>query len=375
MKQVAIDFTPDEFGPEKVLVVYDPRTKMQGYLVVDNTARGLGKGGTRMAPELDLRETMRLARTMTWKNAAANLPLGGAKGGIVWDPNAPDREQIIRAYARSLRNLIPEEYVFGLDMGLTETDAALVVDELSNPRASTGKPDFLGGINYDELGLTGYGVVTAMKAASGFAGIELSKARAAIQGFGAVGKAVAKFAHEEKVVIVAVSDIKGAIYNPDGLDVHELLAECERKGTIADFPKGKKIPLGEEMTVPCEIIAPCAKEDLITLEVAKQIKARVIVEGANMALFPDAETYIHEKDIRYVPDFIANAGGVIGAYLESINETPDAAFDVVKTKIAENVRTIFEIARNEKIMPRQAAMKMARERVIIAMKAKGRWRD
>ena len=165
MKHVAIDFEPDDFGPEKVIVVYDPRTRMQGYLVIDNSARGLAKGGTRMAPDLDLRETMRLARTMTWKNAAAGIPWGGAKGGIVWDPQAPDREQIIRAYVRSLRNIIPEEYVFGLDMGLSENDAALAVDELSTPRASTGKPDFLGGINNNLLGTAGYGVVSSIKAA------------------------------------------------------------------------------------------------------------------------------------------------------------------------------------------------------------------
>ena len=156
MKNVYLDFKPDEFGPEKVLAVYDPRTKMLGYQVIDNTARGFGKGGVRMAPDLDIKETMRLARTMTWKSAAADLPFGGAKGGIVWDPASEDRERIIRAYARSLRNLVPDEYVCGLDMGLSEADAALVIDELCNSKTSTGKPSFLGGINYDELGLTGY---------------------------------------------------------------------------------------------------------------------------------------------------------------------------------------------------------------------------
>jgi len=121
MKNITIDFKPDDFGPEKVIIVYDPRTKMQGYLVIDNTARGLGKGGVRMAPDLDLKETMRLARNMTWKNAAADLPLGGAKGRIVADPKDPNREAIIRAYASAIRSYIPKEYAFGLDMGLTES--------------------------------------------------------------------------------------------------------------------------------------------------------------------------------------------------------------------------------------------------------------
>jgi glutamate dehydrogenase (NAD(P)+) len=154
-----IEFEPDAFGPEKIIVVHDPGTRMLGYLVIDNTARGMGKGGVRMASELAFNDVLRLARIMTWKNAAADLPLGGAKGGIVADPKDPNREAIIRAYARALRNIIPKEYVFGLDMGLTESDAALVVDELGDPKASTGKPSFLGGIPYDKLMITGYGVV------------------------------------------------------------------------------------------------------------------------------------------------------------------------------------------------------------------------
>ena len=159
MKNANIDFKPDDFGPEKVIIVYDPRTKMQGYLVIDNTARGSGKGGVRMQPNLKLEDIIRLGRIMTWKNAAADIPLGGAKGGIVADPKDPNREAIIRAYARAIRPYVPKEYAFGLDMGLTESDAALVVDELGDRKASTGKPACLGGIPYDELMITAYGVV------------------------------------------------------------------------------------------------------------------------------------------------------------------------------------------------------------------------
>lgn len=374
MKTVSMEFQPDEFGPEKVIVAYDPRTLMQGYLVIDNTARGLAKGGVRMAPDLNLRETMRLARTMTWKNAAADLPLGGAKGGIVWDPSSQDRERIIRAYARTLRNLIPEEYVFGLDMGLSENDAALVVDELNNRKAATGKPDFLGGINYDQLGLTGYGVVEAMEVACEFAMIEPKGATVAIQGFGAVGKAVAKFASEKNFRIIAVSDVKGAVYHPDGFDIKNLMDEFEEKGTVAGFPQSKKIAQGDEMTVPCDIVAPCAREDLIGIEVAKRMKAKVVVEGANMAVSPEAQDYLFRNGVWYVPDFIANAGGVIGAFAESIDETSEVAFDIVQRKIRNNTRMILQIALNERVSAREAGMKLAKERVIKAMKAKGNWR-
>ena len=374
MKLVDVDFTPDEFGPEKVIAVYDPRTNMQGYLVIDNTARGLGKGGVRMAPDLNIRETMRLARTMTWKNAVADLPLGGAKGGIVWDPASQERELIIRAYARALRNLIPNEYVFGLDMGLCENDAALVVDELSNRKAATGKPDFLGGINYDQLGLTGYGMVEAIEVACGFAEVELKKATIAIQGFGAVGAAVAKFASQKKATIVAVSDIKGAVYNPGGMDVEKLMSELNEKGTIADFPQSEKIRLGEEVMVPCDIVAPCAREDLITLEIAKRMKAKIVVEGANMAVSPGAQNHFFKKEVWYIPDFVANAGGVIGAFAESIDENADVAFDMVKRKIRKNTKMILDISQKEKVPTRDAGMRLAKERVIMAMKAKGCWR-
>jgi len=374
MKKITVDFTPDEFGPEKVLVVYDPRTRMQGYLVIDNTARGFGKGGVRMAPNLDIKETMRLARTMTWKNAAADLPFGGAKGGIVWDPTSGDRERVIRAYARALRKLVPEEYVCGLDMGLSETDAALMVDELCNRQASTGKPSFLGGINYDELGLTGFGVVKAIEVCCEFMGIAMENATVAIQGFGAVGKAVARFAHEKKMTVVAVSDVRGAVYHPDGLDPQALLMEFQQKGTIADFPIGKKIAPGEEVTVPCDVLAPCAKEDMITLAMAKDIKAKIIAEGANMSIYPDAEVWLNQQGVTYIPDFIANAGGIIGAYIESVNGSALSAFDRISTTIEGNVKIILEQSRKLKQTTREAGMQMAMERVVMAMKAKGIWK-
>jgi len=132
--------------------------------------------------------------------------------------------------------------------------------------------------------------------------------------------------------------------------------------------------MGEEMTVPCDIIAPCAKEDMITAEIAGRIKAKIITEGANLAIFPDAQSYLFQQGICYIPDFIANAGGVIGAFVESIDETPDVAFDMVKKKIENNVKTILEISKKENISPREAGLKMAKERVIVAMMAKGIWK-
>ena len=182
----------DDWGPEKIVVVSHRRTGMRGVLVIDNTARGIGKGGTRMAPTVTVTEIARLARNMTWKWAGVDLFYGGAKAGIVADPAAPDKEAVLRAFARALANEVPREYVLGLDMGLTEDDAAVVADELGDRGAAVGTPAHLGGIAYDQLGVTGYGVAEAADAAAEHRGRPLRGARVAIQGFGAVGSAAAR---------------------------------------------------------------------------------------------------------------------------------------------------------------------------------------
>jgi glutamate dehydrogenase (NAD(P)+) len=350
---------------------------MFGYLVIDNTARGMGKGGVRMASNLTFNDVMRLARIMTWKNAAADLPLGGAKGGIVADPKDRNRETIIRAYARALRNIIPKEYVFGLDMGLTESDAALVVDELGDPKTSTGKPAFLGGIPYDKLMITGYGVVEAIKVACEFAGLDPCETTFSIQGFGAVGKGVAKFAREMGATVVAVSDISGAVYDPEGLDVSELMLIVQETGRVSDYQKGgaSRLALGEELFVSADILVPAAKGDVIDEEGAARIKAKIVAEGANFATSVEAQKILRRRGILFVPDFIANAGGVISAYTEMVSGTAQIAFESTREKIGRNTREVLEKALKKNISPLEAAMEMAQERVVVAMKAKGKWRE
>jgi glutamate dehydrogenase (NAD(P)+) len=379
MKTVTIDFTPDEFGPEKVIIVYDPRTQMQGYLVIDNTARGPGKGGVRMRPDLKLTDILRLARTMTWKNAASDLPLGGAKGGIVATPKDHNREAIIRAYARAIGSYIPHEYAFGLDMGLTEDDAALVVDELGDRKAATGKPTSLGGIPYDELMITGFGVVESLDVACQKAGIELGGARVVIQGFGAVGKGAAHFCHEKGAIIIGVSDIgvsdsKVALWDSQGLDIEHLLQVKKTTGSLDDVQCGKRIALGEELFLDADILIPCAVGDVISKENVDNIRAQIIVEGANFATTREAQQVLHERGIIFVPDFIANAGGVIAAYTEMLDGTPSQAIENTRNKVRKNTAEMFHISEEEGLMPLDAALKMATERVIAAMKAKGIWR-
>lgn len=173
---------------------------------------------------------------------------------------------------------------------------------------------------------------------------------------------------------VEISDVKGAVYNPDGIDIRKLIDEFDEKGTMGGLPQSEKINRGDEVTVPCDIVAPNAKEDLISIDVAKKMKAKVVVEGANMAVSTEAQDHLFRNGIWYVPDFIANAGGVIGAYAESIDETSNVAFDMVQRKIKNNTKMVLQIALNERVSTREAGMKLAKERVIKAMRAKGIWK-
>ncbi|MEM2808579.1 MAG: Glu/Leu/Phe/Val dehydrogenase dimerization domain-containing protein, partial [Candidatus Caldarchaeum sp.] len=227
----------DEWGPEKVVFVYDPDTGMRGVLVIDNTAIGPGKGGIRFTPTVTPVEVFRLARVMTWKCALAGLPFGGAKGGIMGDPNKVDRVAWMKSFAKAIKPYVPLQYVAATDMGTTELDMAVFAHEVGDVRACTGKPSEMGGIPH-ELGTTGYGVAVAtdltLKMLNKFGSISLDprEATVAIQGFGNVGSFTAKFLDELGYKIVAISDISGCIYNPEGLDIPLIMRELQTAGSI-----------------------------------------------------------------------------------------------------------------------------------------------
>jgi glutamate dehydrogenase (NAD(P)+) len=367
----------DEWGPEKIVCVSDRKTGMRGVLVLDNTALGMGKGGTRMSPTLTVREVARLARTMTWKWAAVDLFHGGAKAGILGDPNSPKKEEILRAFARALANEVPKEYVFGLDMGLTERDAAIFVDELGDRGAAVGLPRQLGGVPYDELGVTGYGVAEAADAAAGAIGLELAGARVAIQGFGAVGQAAAERFTRLGAVIVAVSTAAGAVHDPDGLDVERLvsLRGQFRDGCVIEY--GNALPADAALTVDTDILVPAAREDVIDDNIALSTKAKLIVEGANLPTTPQARQTLHDRGIALIPDFIANAGGIVaaahsmGARYSAFTVDPADIFSMISTKLRANAIAVLEASRREAVTTHEAAYKLAQDRVRAAMALRG----
>ncbi|WP_432000999.1 Glu/Leu/Phe/Val family dehydrogenase [Streptomyces sioyaensis] len=370
----------DEWGPEKIVVVSHRRTGMKGVLVIDNTARGIGKGGTRMSPGVTVDEVSRLARVMTWKWAAVDLFYGGAKAGIVADPASRDKEAVLRAFARALSNEVPREYVMGLDMGLTEDDAALIQDELGDRGAAVGTPAHLGGVAYDRLGVTGYGVAEAADAAARHQGLSLAGSRVAVQGFGAVGSAAARRFAELGATVVAVSTAQGALHDPSGLDVGALLTARAEHGDhfVTRHPTGTTLPTGSELTVDCDIVVPAALQDVITHTTAQELKAQLVVEGANLPTSVQARALLAERGITVVPDFVANAGGVVAAAFAMDARysgfRPDAAgiFQTVSTKLRANTVTVLDEARQQAVTPHTAGRRLAEERVRSAMASKGR---
>lgn len=354
----------DDIGPEKIVLINEPKTGLRAMVVVDNTAAGPAIGGVRMAPDITFDEVSRLARAMTLKNAAAGLAHGGGKSGIIADPTMPaeDKEHLIRAFARSIAHLT--EYTPGPDMGLNEAAMAQIHDEIDR---AVGLPAVLGGLPLDKLGATGFGVVIAAEEAEPFTGVPLKGARVAIQGFGAVGGHAARFLVERGAVVVAAADIGGATSNDDGLDVDKLLAWRDGGESVADFPGGTRITPEELIAYDCDIWIPAARPDVLTEGNAGDVQARAIVCGANIPATAPAEQIFHERNILLIPDFIANAGGVICAAVELSGGTASQAFATIEEKIRANTRAVLERSRSEGILPRAAAEELAMEHLREAM--------
>jgi glutamate dehydrogenase (NAD(P)+) len=352
----------DDLGPAKVVHLYDPPTGLRGIVVVDNVACGPSIGGIRMAPDVTTDEVFRLARAMTCKNAAARLPHGGGKAGIIADPKSKQKAGLIRAFARAIRNLV--EYIPGPDMGTDESCMAWIFDEIGR---AVGLPRVLGGIPLDEIGATGYGLAQCAEIATQFCNLKLAGATVAVEGFGNVGRHAARFLEELGVRLVAASDTGGAVYDPHGIPVSEIDHVKRRSGSVAAWPAGKQISQADLLTVPCDIFVPAARPDCINADNARSIQARLVLQGANIPATPEAESILHQRGVVSVPDFIANAGGVICAAVEYRGGTQAAAFAQIAEKIRGNSQEVLRRSRDEKIEPRRAALDLARERVRTAM--------
>lgn len=359
----------DALGPTKIIHVYEPSINLKAILVVDNIAKGPSIGGVRMASDVNLEECVRLARAMTMKNAAAGLPHGGGKAVLYGDPKMPkdEKQQLIRALACSLRNV--EEYIFAPDMGTDEECMAWVKDEIGRV---VGLPREVGGIPLDEIGATGWGLSHVTDVALRYAGFPLEGARLVIQGFGAVGRNTARFLLDKGAVLVAVADSCGAVHDPKGLNFNTLIELKQAGKSVADYPGSTAIDRDALIDVECDIWIPAARPDVIHADNVGRLNTRLVIEGANIPITHDAEKLLYDRGILCVPDFIANAGGVICAAMEYQGASQAAALASIEEKLRRNTEMVLSAAKSQGILPRQAAMDLALQRVRKAMSFR-RW--
>ena len=360
----------DDFGPARIIHIYRPSVALKAIVVVDNTACGAAVGGVRMAPDVSVEECFRLARAMTWKNAAAGLPHGGGKSVIFGDPrmSPAEKEQLIRAFADAIRDIA--DYIPGPDMGTDERCMAWIKDETGR---AVGLPSVVGGIPLDEIGATGFGLAACVDVAREFIGLDLKGARVAVQGFGVVGKHAARFLAEKGAVLVAASDTSGTLADPSGLDVGALIALKEAGRSLREHDKGSKLATDAILGIDCDIWIPAARPDVVRGDNVARLRTRLMPQGANIPCTPEAEQALHERGVLVVPDFIASAGGVICASMEYRGSTQRAAFDYIDERIRANTRAVLQESRRDKKLPRAAAVALAERQVRGAMQMR-RWR-
>lgn len=357
-----------------------------GYRVQHNNDRGPYKGGIRFAPHVNLDEVKALASWMTWKTAVADIPFGGAKGGVVCDPSQLSKselERITRRFTYEISPIIgPDVDIPAPDMNTNAQVMAWMVDTYSMGKRQpefgvvTGKPIFLGGsLGREEA--TGRGVmITALEAMKDLK-IDPKKATAVVQGSGNVGFHAAKLLAEKGVRVIGLSDISTGIVDEKGLDLADISCYLKGHKTLQEYPKAKHIQKELILELPCDLLVPAALENQITADNAERIKARLIVEGANGPTTPAADDILSKKSSLIVPDILANAGGVIVSYYEWVQNQQreqwsyEIVVDKLTAKLTKSYHEVADLMKNEKTDMRTAAYMIAIGRVAEAMQTRG----
>ncbi|MEE9406382.1 MAG: Glu/Leu/Phe/Val dehydrogenase [Candidatus Aenigmarchaeota archaeon] len=360
----------DDFGPEKVITIFNPKVDLHGIVVIDNTALGPGKGGIRMTPTVSVDEVMRLARAMTWKCAMAELPFGGGKSGIIANPkefSEEKKKELVEAFGEALKQVSPEIYVAAPDINMAEDEMKWFAEANGSSKSCTGKPKDMGGLPH-ELGSTGFGVFHAAKVGAEYIGKKLKNVTFAVEGFGNVGWFAAKFMTEVGAKLVAVSDSKGCLYNPEGMDFKKLAEVKKETKSVTNYRPGNMMPNKDILTLPVDILITAAVPDLILMSDVPNVKARLIVEGSNIPAKPEVEEALHKKGILVIPDFVASAGGVISSYVEYKGGDEKEMWKLIESKVKRNAQIVLRSAKDKKIKPRDAALEIAQRRVLAKCK-------
>ena len=358
----------------------------EGYRVQHNTSRGPGKGGVRFHQDVTLSEVMALSAWMSVKNAAVNVPYGGAKGGIRVDPKTLSRgelERMTRRYTSEIGIIIgPSKDIPAPDVNTNEQVMAWMMDTYSMNEGATatgvvtGKPIDLGG-SLGRREATGRGVFTVGVEAARHIDLDISKARLAVQGFGNVGGIAAKLFAQAGARVVAVQDHGGSIFQESGLDVSALLAHVGEHGSVAGFAQAEVISNDAFWDVDCDILIPAALEQQLTVHNAGRIKARMVIEGANGPTTPEADDILQSRNILVLPDVIANAGGVTVSYFEWVQDfssffwTEDEINARLVRIMKEAFSAVWQVAQDKKVSLRTATFIVACTRILRARELRG----
>jgi glutamate dehydrogenase (NAD(P)+) len=358
----------------------------EGYRVQHNVSRGPGKGGVRFHQDVTLSEVMALAAWMSVKNAAVNLPYGGAKGGIRVDPRTlshSELERMTRRYTSEIGVIIgPSKDIPAPDVGTNAQTMAWMMDTYSMNEGATatgvvtGKPIALGG-SLGRVEATGRGVFVVACEAARDLNIDVSKSRVVVQGFGNVGGTAARLFHEAGAKVIAAQDHTGTVHNAAGLDVHKLLSHVSQHGGVGGFSGGEAFDKDEFWTLETEFLIPAALESQITAENATKVRAKVVVEGANGPTTPEADDILFEHGVYVVPDVLANAGGVTVSYFEWVQDfssffwSEEEINQRLERIMREAYSAVSQVAKEHKVTLRTAAFIVACTRILQARQVRG----
>jgi glutamate dehydrogenase/leucine dehydrogenase len=381
--------------PKKVLTVSIP-IKMDngkikiftGYRSQHNDFRGPHKGGIRYHPDVTIHEVKALSMWMTWKCAIVNVPFGGGKGGIICDPkrlSAGEKERLTRRYAYAINEIIgpgkdipaPDVYTTGKEMAQI-MDVYSVLHGQGEPAVITGKPLSVGGSLARNVA-TGLGVAYCVREGAKKLKLKLKGAKVVIQGYGNAGTFAAEYIEKMGAKVIAVSDSKGSIINPKGLDSKKVLDYKNKHGSVIGYPGSKKITTEQLLTTPCDILVPAALENQITPKIAKNIKCKIIAEAANGPTTPEADAILFKKRIMVIPDILANSGGVCISYLEWVQNlqqyywTFDEVARTMEKHIVHGFNDTYNLAQKHKVDMRKGSMVLAVSRVLESFEARGLW--
>ncbi|MFN0070753.1 MAG: Glu/Leu/Phe/Val family dehydrogenase, partial [Chloroflexota bacterium] len=360
-------------------------TVFPGYRIQHNTARGPAKGGIRFALDVDQDEVRSLAMTMTWKCALVRLPFGGAKGGVTCDPRVltlVEKERLTRRYTTEISTIIgPREDIPAPDMGTDAQTMAWIMDTYSMqkgysvPEVVTGKPIEIGG-SLGRKEATGHGVALCVREAARHLGWSLEGKRVVVQGFGNVGGVAAQALTELGCRIIAIGDVTGAVFNPQGLNLAALQAHVGATRGIAGFPDSETVSAAELLELECDILVPAALGGQLTHRNASRVQARLIAEGANGPTTPAADAIFQDRGIMVIPDILCNAGGVVVSYFEWVQGIQRLFWseDEVSARLAAIMTTSFQqvlTSASSDLKLRDAALDLAIGRVAEAISVRG----